>query len=171
VSELRRDAVRSSLRDVQRAAPKEVPGRRPSARRSGRLRAIAYVHPLRVRFGECDPQGIVFNANYLAFIDVALTELMRDAFGSYAQMITDHAADLVVAEATQRFLSPARGDDLLDITLSFPHLGTTSTTMAVAVTRGGESIMDAEVRYVFVDPQTGAKTPIPERIRAILAEV
>ena len=24
-----------------------------------------FVHELRVRYGECDPQGIVFNANYL----------------------------------------------------------------------------------------------------------
>lgn len=126
---------------------------------------MSYVHTLRVRFGECDPQGIVFNAHYLALIDVAVTEFMRDAFGSYTQMIDDHAADLVVAEATQRFRAPARGDDLLDIALSFPHIGTTSTTMAVAITRNGEAVMDAEVRYVFVDPTTGEKTPIPAEIR------
>ena len=28
-----------------------------------------FVHELRVRYGECDPQGIVFNANYLAYFD------------------------------------------------------------------------------------------------------
>ena len=32
---------------------------------------------LRVRYGECDLQGIIFNANYLAFADVGLTEYMR----------------------------------------------------------------------------------------------
>ena len=30
-----------------------------------------------MRYGECDPQGIVFNANYLLYFDVAFTELWR----------------------------------------------------------------------------------------------
>ena len=38
-------------------------------------------HPLRVRYHECDPQGHVFNANYLAYADIAVTELYREAFG------------------------------------------------------------------------------------------
>ena len=32
-----------------------------------------FVHRLRVRYGECDAQGVVFNANYLMYFDVALT--------------------------------------------------------------------------------------------------
>jgi acyl-CoA thioesterase FadM len=31
-------------------------------------------HRLRVRYHECDPQGVVFNANYLAYFDIALIE-------------------------------------------------------------------------------------------------
>jgi len=31
---------------------------------------MSFVHELRVRYGECDPQGIVFNANYLLYFDV-----------------------------------------------------------------------------------------------------
>jgi acyl-CoA thioester hydrolase len=34
-----------------------------------------FVHELRVRYAECDPQNIVFNANYLVYFDVAFTEL------------------------------------------------------------------------------------------------
>ena len=34
-----------------------------------------FVHELRVRYGECDPQGIVFNPNYLAYFDHTVTEL------------------------------------------------------------------------------------------------
>ena len=44
----------------------------------------AFVHELRVRYGECDPQGIVFNANYLAYFDHTVTELWRaSAIGSW----------------------------------------------------------------------------------------
>lgn len=131
---------------------------------------MSYVHTLRIRFGECDPQGILFNAHYLALIDVAVTEFMRDAFGSYERMIAEHGADLVVAEAVQRFRAPARADDLVDIALDFPHLGTTSATMRVAMTRESTALMDGELRYVFVDPRAGTKMEIPARVRAALAD-
>ena len=36
-----------------------------------------FSHRLRVRYGECDPQGIVFNANYMLYVDVVFTELWR----------------------------------------------------------------------------------------------
>ena len=71
---------------------------------------MPYVHTLRVRFGECDPQGIVFNANYLAYVDVAFTEWWRDACGSYAEMVKHYGLDVVVAEAVQRFRAPARDE-------------------------------------------------------------
>lgn len=129
---------------------------------------MPYVHTLRVRFGECDPQGIVFNANYLAYIDVAFTEWWREACGSYAAMVERHGLDVVVAEAVQRFRAPARDDDLLDIALAFPDVRTTSFTMAVAMTRAGEAVLDAELRYVFVDLSTHEKAPIPLDIRTKL---
>lgn len=34
-----------------------------------------FFHSLRVRWAEVDPQGIVFNGNYLTYLDVATTEL------------------------------------------------------------------------------------------------
>lgn len=129
---------------------------------------MPYVHTLRVRFGECDPQGIVFNANYLAYVDVAFTEWWRDACGSYAEMVKHYGLDVVVAEAVQRFRAPARDDDLLDIALSFPDIRTTSFTMAVAMTRAAEPVLDAELRYVFIDLSTHEKAPIPLDIRTKL---
>ena len=44
---------------------------------------MPFVHRHRVRYHECDPQGIVFNANWLTYFDVTLTEWFREAFGSY----------------------------------------------------------------------------------------
>ncbi len=69
-----------------------------------------FVHRLRVRYSECDAQGIVFNANHFAYFDLVLTELWRAAFGSY-QALLDAEADLVVAEASASFRAPARFDD------------------------------------------------------------
>jgi len=71
-----------------------------------------FVHPLRVRYGECDPQGIVFNANYLLYFDVAFTELWRAAVGPWQEMVA-MGVDAVVAEANLEFRAPARYDDEL----------------------------------------------------------
>ena len=55
-------------------------------------------HRLRVRYNECDPQGVVFNANYLTYFDLTMTELWRE-LGGYQAMV-DAGVDMVVAEAT-----------------------------------------------------------------------
>ena len=53
-----------------------------------------FVHELRVRYGECDPQGIVFNANYLLYFDVAFAELWRAAVGPWQDMVTRGVLDM-----------------------------------------------------------------------------
>ena len=45
--------------------------------------AVPYRHPVRIRYGECDMQKVVFNANYLAYIDDATDTWMRTALGEF----------------------------------------------------------------------------------------
>ena len=70
-------------------------------------------HRLRVRYNECDPQGVVFNANYLTYFDLTMGELWRE-LGGYQAMV-DAGVDMVVAEATIRYLAPLRFDDELEL--------------------------------------------------------
>src|SRR3954469_5735374 len=85
-------------------------------------------YELRVRFGECDPQGVVFNANYLAYFDIGMTELFRAAFGTLGgyQAVVDRSLELVVAEAGLRYHRPAHFDDELTLEIAVTRLGTTS---------------------------------------------
>jgi acyl-CoA thioester hydrolase len=128
------------------------------------------VHRLRVRFAECDEQGVVFNAHYLAYADVVLTELFRSAFGGYAN-VTGRGVDVVVGEANIVFRAPARFDDEVDITLTIAHLGTTSMTSLLRTTRvpDGELLNHIRLRYVWVALPGYGKTPIPDWARAGLA--
>ncbi len=129
----------------------------------------AFRHRLRVRFHECDPQGIVFNANYLAYADIAVTELYREAFGSWTVPMDEHGLDAVVAEANVRFRAPLRFDDEFDLVVTIPRVGETSTTTRVDMDRAGEITAEVELRHVYVDAQTRAKTPMPDAIRSVLA--
>jgi acyl-CoA thioester hydrolase len=124
----------------------------------------AFTMQLRVRYGECDPQGVVFNANFFAYFDVALTEAWREAIGPYGDML-EQGADLVVAEASARFLGPARFDDLLDVEWRITRLGTTGMTTRIDITNGGSPVVEGTMRHVFIDPATKEKREIPEDIR------
>jgi acyl-CoA thioester hydrolase len=130
---------------------------------------LTFVHRLRVRYSECDQQGIVFNGNYLFYYDVAVTELWREKFGPYQGML-DRGLDLVVAEARLRFVEGAKFDEELDIAMPVHHLGTTSMIIKPEFRVDGRLMVDGEVRHVFVDPETLKKKPIPDDIREALAK-
>jgi acyl-CoA thioester hydrolase len=129
---------------------------------------VSFSHELRVRYGECDPQGIVFNANYLLYCDVAFTELWREAVGPWQEMV-ERGVDAVVAEATLRFLAPARFDDVLALQARIARLGDTSITTDIDVTRDGDVLVAVRLRHVVVDATTWRKVPIPDWIREGLA--
>ena len=77
--------------------------------------AEPFRHRLRVRWSECDLQGVVFYPQYLAYLDHTVTELWRAAIGPYTEMIPEHGVDMVVAEAGMRYRGSARFDDELEI--------------------------------------------------------
>jgi acyl-CoA thioester hydrolase len=128
-----------------------------------------FVHTLRVRYHECDAQGIVFNANWLTYFDVTLTEWFREAFGSYGALMEEHGADVVLAETTLRFRGSASFDEDLAISVAIARLGTTSMVAVFTARRGDEALVEGRTVYVFVDPATMGKQPIPEDVRERLA--
>ncbi|MHB8691876.1 MAG: acyl-CoA thioesterase [Solirubrobacteraceae bacterium] len=122
-------------------------------------------YPLRVRYSECDMQGVVFNGHYLAYFDISMTELWRAAFGSY-QAMTDRGVDLVVAEARVRYRAPARFDDQLRIEIAVASLGRTSVTTSHKVSREDTLIAEGEMRHVFVHATALTSTPVPDWARS-----
>lgn len=128
-----------------------------------------FTHRIRVRYAECDPQGVVFNANYYAYYDLLMTELWREAIGPYEAMV-ESGADLAVVESRARYVVPAKFDDELDLNASIARLGTTSMSTRIAITRpaDGATIIEGDIHHVFIDPHAYTKRPIPEDVRAAL---
>jgi acyl-CoA thioester hydrolase len=126
-----------------------------------------FVHRMRVRYAECDPQGVLFNAHYLAYIDHSVTELWRAAYGGYERML-ERGVDVVVAEARLRFLGSARFDQEVDAEMLVTHLGTTSlrSRHRLLHAEDGDPLMEAEVRHVWIERETKLKTAIPDWARA-----
>jgi acyl-CoA thioester hydrolase len=132
--------------------------------------AEPFRHRLRVRWSECDLQGVVFYPQYLAYLDHTVTELWRAAIGPYTEMIPVHGVDMVVAEAGLRYRGSARFDDELEISASLTRLGSTSITTVFTIERvpDGTLLTEGELRHVFVDPEDFSKREMPNRVRSAL---
>jgi acyl-CoA thioester hydrolase len=122
---------------------------------------------MRVRYNECDPQNAVFNANYLTYFDIAVSELFREALGGYDSMV-EAGTDMVVAEASVRYLAPLRFDEEFEVVAAVRQLGTTSLVTDMSIERDGERLADGRLRHVFIAVDGGGKTPIPGSVRAAL---
>ena len=123
-----------------------------------------FVHELRVRYGECDLQGIVFNANYLLYFDVAFTELWREAVGPWQEMV-QRGVDAVVAHADIDFRAPARYDDVLALSAQVVRLGRTAITTEIDVMRGAELLVAMRLRHVCVSSEsTDSAKPVAVEI-------
>lgn len=125
-----------------------------------------FVHEFRVRWGECDPQGIVFNAHYVAYFDEAIVALWREAFDvPYGEMVDEEGIDMVVAEVNVQYRASARPEEMIRVELTVEALGETSMTSRLDVKRGEELLVEGRMRHVFVDTESWTKTPIPDRLR------
>jgi len=130
--------------------------------------AEPFEHSLRVRYAECDRQGVVFNAHYLAYLDTSMTELWRAALGGYQAML-DRGIDMVVVETRLRFHTPAQFDDELTLQIAISRIGNTSISSEHRIRRGSELVAEGELHHVLVDRDSLVKAPVPDWIRDGLA--
>ena len=129
-----------------------------------------FAHALRVRWAEVDPQGIVFNANYLMYFDVAATEYWRAIGCVYPSAFGEHGVDTFAVKATLEFRAPARFDDVIEVYVRSARLGRTSLRLLLEVHRSAEHLVSGELIYVIASAEERTPTPIPAFLReAILA--
>ncbi|MBI3207194.1 MAG: acyl-CoA thioesterase [Myxococcales bacterium] len=123
---------------------------------------------LRVRYSECDAQGIVFNARYGEYMDVAACEYSRTLFGGVDGATT--GIDWRLVRQVTEWKAPARFDDVLEISVTTARVGTTSFTLSGVFRRRPDGLVLTEIEtvYVVVDPTSGDKRPIAEHHRAPL---
>ena len=124
--------------------------------------------PLRVRWAEVDPQSIVFNANYLTYFDVGVTEYWREIGFVYPHGFTDRGIDAFAVKATLEYHQSARYDDVLDVLVRAGRLGRTSLALAIEIHRGGDHLVTGEIVYVIADTTTKKPCPIPDSLRAAI---
>jgi len=123
---------------------------------------------LRVRYGECDAQKVVFNARYADYIDLATTEFVR-ALG-FGEALANGSLDYQLVKLLVEWKAPAHYDQVLELSVQATRLGNTSFTLATEfrIAARPEIIVTAETVNVVVEAHTLRKTPLPYDFRAAL---
>lgn len=126
--------------------------------------------PVRVRFGEVDRQGIVYNGNYVAYTDLAFEEFLRSKGYSYRELAEKHGSEVCHKKSTYEFISSAYEGDMLEVGISKIKVGNKSFTMQFEIYREGEDdlILWCESVYVGYDVEKRASRPITPLMRALL---
>lgn len=133
---------------------------------------FAFHHPFRVRWSETDAQGVVFNARYLDYADIAITEYYRQV-GLRDEYI-DGSIEFHVRKAEVIFELPIMPDEMIEVMARTTRIGNSSMTQQVEIHGvrdtdgdGGADDLRASVElvYVHVDLETHRPLELPENLK------
>ena len=121
-----------------------------------------------VRFAETDAQGVVHNANYLVWFEVARVAYLAEYAGGYSA-IREQGLESFVLETHVRYRQPARFDDRLRIYTRVGDLRGARFRFDYEITREGEVIADGWTSHACVDAKTFKPTRIPQALADAIA--
>jgi len=130
-----------------------------------------FFHPLRVRYSETDPQGVVHNANYLMYFDTTITEYFR-ALGYDQQADAKRTGvDFHVVKSLIEYKAPVRFDQEIDVGARVARIGNSSLVFELAILPkdGADALVTGEIVWVYTSQQTHRPVPIPASIRDLIA--
>ena len=127
-----------------------------------------FINPLRVRWSEVDQQKVVFNAHYLTYFDIAITDYWRALAIPYEVSMPALGGEPFVRKATVEFHASARLDDQLEVGLKCARIGTSSMGFVGGIFRDEQLLISSELIYVFADPHAQVPVPVPQRLREIM---
>lgn len=116
--------------------------------------------------------GVVYHANYLVWCEVGRTDYIRRFGLSYAEM-ERRGLQLAVADASLRFLAPARYDDAVVVRTRLTSVRSRALSFGydILLEADGARLVEATTQLVALDATRKLTTLWPE-LRAVLeAEV
>ncbi|UFN50371.1 acyl-CoA thioesterase [Roseomonas sp. OT10] len=148
---------------MSRALPRPVP--LPASA----LPAAAWRGRQRVRFGDCDPAGIVFFPAWFAMGHAALEDWFDEALGIGFHAL--HAARRIAtgyAHAEADYFRPGLMGEVVHLTPLAGRIGGASYALTVHIHRGEEELARLHLLVATTDLDTRRPVAVPEDLRAAL---
>ncbi|MFZ9721141.1 MAG: acyl-CoA thioesterase [Ilumatobacteraceae bacterium] len=124
-----------------------------------------YRHDIRVRYGDCDMQKVVFNAHYLAYCDDAAMCWFSARLGERM-----HEFDCMLKSVKVVWHRPLRLGDVASLECSVTRWGNSSFDVTIRGHVAGESSFEATIVYVSTTPGAPNVVPVPGWVRAAFAD-
>ena len=124
---------------------------------------------LRVRWPECDAQGIAFNGVYLTWAEVAYSEYCRHLGFRLYKAAELNAFDTVTVKITIEYKAPAFVDEMMEIFVRNVQMGNSSLTLEFELYRQDQEELIASIQgiYATYDNQLRKTYPIPNEVRKL----
>ena len=106
--------------------------------------------PVRVRWMECDAQGIVFFGAYMNYFEVAQSEYFRNLGFSIYRIAENGFFDTAAVKLTVEYKAPARVDNLLDVFMKVSRIGNASMNFDLEIYLSGTDQLLTTMETVHV---------------------
>ena len=123
----------------------------------------------RIRFSDCDVQGIVYNPTYLVYWDDAFTDYM-DAIGCSWDHMVANGDDVVLARTEIDYRRSAGMGQVVRTTVRVAGIGRSSITFECRTVDAGtvETLVEGRQVQVIVDHETMRPKPVPGYLRELI---
>ena len=119
---------------------------------------------MRVYYQDTDAGGVVFHAQYLAFMERARTELLNQAGLDLARIADEQRVLFMVHEIRVKYHTAARLNELVSVSAEVVRMGRASLEFRQRVERGEELLVEADVILALVDRDRRRPARIPARL-------
>jgi acyl-CoA thioester hydrolase len=128
------------------------------------LGTAEFTHQIRVRYGDCDMQGVVFNPNYFGYVDDAMDTWLQARLGD------DYLGrfDYMVKKASIEWFAPARARDVVELRPAVTRWGSSSFEVGVRLDVGCRTIAHADLLLISVEPGAHEPRAVPDDVRRAL---
>ena len=125
-----------------------------------------------VRFGDCDPAGIVFYPRYFEMFNNLVEDWCAHGLGtSFRELHQKRGLGLPTISIQTDFVAPSRLGDMLRAELQVEKLGGASLTVAITLMgEDGAVRVRASLVLVLMELNTMRATRIPDAMRARIAQ-
>lgn len=121
-----------------------------------------FSHQIRIYWEDTDAGGVVYHAQYLAFLERARSEWLRSLGRGQDALRRDHDLVFAVRAMQLDFRAPARLDDALQVTCVLRECRRASLVFGQEVRRDGDLLVGATVRVAALSGSGFRPRPIPE---------
>ena len=125
---------------------------------------------LRVRWMECDAQGIVYNGKYMDYMEIGQSEYFRNLGFSIYRVAEHGYFDVATVRALIEYKAPAHVDDVIEIYVRVSRIGNTSITLDMEIYPDTTDTLLTTMEGVYVgyDAESGVTRPVPDDIRQLV---